>query len=72
MVYVRGMRNLTFQRDNHVVVEDSQGIMDYKYKSKIVDPVAFGVGDTFEEAVLSICSSLRRAADEIERNLKNH
>ncbi len=60
---------LKFAWDSYVVVDDTHGICDTKYRAKTVDPIGFGGGDTPQEAILSFCESLREVADEIEKEL---
>lgn len=63
------IRALEFYLDNHVIVDDTQGASDQNYRAKTEEPVGFGGGDTPRGAILSLCESLREAADEIEKQL---
>lgn len=58
---------LKFGWDNYVIIEPTHNTMDCDYKAYIRDGVGLGVGNTVEEAIASVVSSLRRTADIIEQ-----
>lgn len=60
---------LKFHWDNRVTVNETPGLCDDRYYARILDPVGLGGGDTPQEAILSLCESLREAADDIEKIL---
>ncbi len=60
---------LKFDWDNRVIVDETHGTCDDKYHARVLDPVGLGGGDTPQEAILSLCESLREAADDIEKKL---
>lgn len=60
---------LEFGWHSYVIVDDTHGAADSKYRAKTVDAVGFGGADTPQEAILSLCESLRQTADTIEAAL---
>jgi hypothetical protein len=60
---------LQFAHSNCVIVYNTHDTCGTLYCANAVDPVGLGHGNTPEEAVLSLCESLRETADEIEANL---
>jgi hypothetical protein len=60
---------IQFNSNNYAIVHDTHNSMDVKYSARIVDPVGLGFGDTRREALLSLCESLRSAADSLEAKI---
>lgn len=50
-----------------VIVEDTHGTMNHKYRAKLRDGGGLGSGHTPEEAVQSLVQNMRREADVIEQ-----
>lgn len=58
---------LKYDYDACVIVEETHGEMDHKYRSKLRDGGAFGSGNTPSEAIESLVMDLRRTAEKIEK-----
>jgi len=52
----------------YLIVYDTHGAADCKYRSMTVDGIGCGGGDDIETAVRTYANSLRRIADEIEKS----
>lgn len=50
-----------------VIIEPTNGTMDSAWRAKQRDGGGLGVGDSKLEAILSMCRSMRRQADAIEK-----
>ena len=57
---------IPFGHDNHIIVEDSHGSMNAKFRSRSVDPIGFAAGNTVPKAARALVASVRRTADEME------
>lgn len=66
------MKGLEFGWQNYVIVEPAKGQIEgerLRLNAQLREDVSFGRGYTREEAILSLCDSLRRTADQIQAAL---
>ncbi len=55
---------------NFIVIEDSMGAMDHKFRSRLTESNGYGSGDTEEEAAMAVVACIRKEADEMEMAIK--
>lgn len=55
---------------NYIIIEDSRGIIDQRYKSYLRDDCGFGCGDTVVGAAKSVVNSIRRYCDKMDAAIK--
>ena len=57
---------IPFSHDNHIIVEDSHGSMNAKFRAKTLESIGFAAGNTVPKAARALVASIRHTADEME------
>lgn len=57
---------IPFGHDNFIIVEDSNGSVNAKFRAKTVESIGFATGNTVPKAARALVASIRRTADEME------
>lgn len=56
--------------DSHVIIEDTHGSIDHPLRARTQDFYFGGSGHTPNECLIGVIQSMRKAADELEKQVE--